>query len=83
VIPGTGQRFSTNMISAVTNRGHLCFMVFGEKFRVKVFLDFQRVGVTVMVATHDYDLVHRMGHREIRLREGKLVPVAPAAGASP
>lgn len=40
VIPGTGQRFSTNMISAVTNRGHLCFMVFGEGFRVKVFLDF-------------------------------------------
>ena len=42
VIPGTGQRFSTNMISAVTNRGHMCFMVFGESFRVKVFLDFLR-----------------------------------------
>jgi transposase len=42
VIPGTGQRFSTNMISAVTNRGHLCFMVFGEGFRVRVFLDFLR-----------------------------------------
>jgi transposase len=40
VIPGTGQRFSTNMISAVTNRGHLCFMVFGDSFRVKVFLAF-------------------------------------------
>ena len=33
VIPGTGQRFSTNMISAVTNRGHMCFMVFDESFR--------------------------------------------------
>lgn len=42
VIPGTGQRFSTNMISAVTNRGHMCFMVFGENFRVKVFLEFLR-----------------------------------------
>lgn len=42
VIRGTGQRFSTNMISAVTNRGHLCFMVFSESFRVKVFLDFLR-----------------------------------------
>lgn len=40
VIPGTGQRFSTNMISAVTNRGHLCFMVFADSFRVRVFLDF-------------------------------------------
>jgi len=42
VIPGTGQRFSTNMISAVTNRGHLCFMVFRENFRVKVFTKFLR-----------------------------------------
>lgn len=42
VIKGTGQRFSTNMISAVTNRGHMCFMVFGENFRVKVFLEFLR-----------------------------------------
>jgi transposase len=40
VVPGTGQRFSTSMISAVTNRGHLCFMVFGDSFRVRVFLNF-------------------------------------------
>jgi transposase len=42
VIPGTGQRFSTSMISAITNRGHMCFMVLNEGFRVKVFLDFLR-----------------------------------------
>jgi transposase len=42
VIPGTGQRFSTNMISAITNRGHMCFMVFGENFCVKVFKGFLR-----------------------------------------
>jgi transposase len=42
VIPGTGQRFSTNMISAITNRGHMCFMVFNENFRVKVFTVFLR-----------------------------------------
>ncbi len=42
VIRGTGQRFGCNMISAVTNRGHLCFMVFSESFRVKVFLSFLR-----------------------------------------
>jgi transposase len=40
VIPGTGNRFGCNMISAVTNRGHLCFMVFIETFRVKIFLEF-------------------------------------------
>lgn len=40
VIPGTGNRFGCNMISAVTNRGHLCFMVFIETFQVKIFLNF-------------------------------------------
>ncbi|MFQ5963886.1 MAG: IS630 family transposase [Candidatus Scalinduaceae bacterium] len=40
VIPGTGQRFSCNMISAITNRGRLNFMVFKDTFRVEVFRDF-------------------------------------------
>jgi transposase len=40
VIPGTGQRFGCNMLSAVTNQGHLCFQVFEGSFRVKVFLGF-------------------------------------------
>lgn len=40
VIPGTGQRFGCNMISAITNLGHLSFQVFEGSFRVKVFLGF-------------------------------------------
>lgn len=40
VIPGTGQRFSCNMISALTNRGELAFMVFDGSFTVSVFLRF-------------------------------------------
>jgi transposase len=40
VVPGTGQRFRCNMISTITNRGRLAFMVFEEEFRVKVFLRF-------------------------------------------
>jgi transposase len=40
VIPGTGQRFRCNMISAITNRGRLYFMVFTKGFRVPVFLTF-------------------------------------------
>ena len=40
VVRGTGQRFSVNMISAITNRGTLSFMIFEESFRVKVFLTF-------------------------------------------
>lgn len=42
VIPGTGQRFGCNMISAITNRGRLYFRVFNESFRAPVFLDFLR-----------------------------------------
>lgn len=40
VIFGTGQRFGCNMISAITNRGQLAFMVFQKRFRVDVFLEF-------------------------------------------
>lgn len=40
VIPGTGQRFRCNMISAITNRGKLFFMVFTKGFRGPVFLAF-------------------------------------------
>lgn len=42
VVPGTGKRFGCNMISAITNRGRLNFMVFRKRFRVDVFLDFLR-----------------------------------------
>jgi transposase len=42
VIPGTGKRFGCNMISTITNRGSLCFMVFCCRFTTPVFLDFLR-----------------------------------------
>lgn len=37
---GTGQRFGCNMISAITNRGRLNFMVFRERFKGRGFLNF-------------------------------------------
>jgi transposase len=40
VILGTGQRFGCNMISAVTNRGELNFMVFKKSFTAEVLIDF-------------------------------------------
>lgn len=40
VIPGTGQRFSCQMISTITNRGSLRFMVFSGRFTSKVFIQF-------------------------------------------
>jgi transposase len=40
VVRATGQRFGCNMISAITNRGALAFMVFQGKFQAPVFLEF-------------------------------------------
>jgi transposase len=40
VIPGTGQRFGCNLISTVTNRGTLRFMVFAGKFNAGVLVRF-------------------------------------------
>jgi transposase len=40
VIPGTGRRFGCNMMSTVTNRGGLAFMVFKERFTTPVCIRF-------------------------------------------
>ncbi len=40
VIPGTGQRFGCNQISALTNKGKLLFMVFQSGFTARVFREF-------------------------------------------
>ena len=40
VIPGTGARFGCNMISAITNKGKLNFMVFKERFEAELFKKF-------------------------------------------
>jgi len=39
---GTGQRFGANVLSAITNRGHMAFMVFKVAFTTVVFLRFLR-----------------------------------------
>jgi transposase len=39
---GTGQRFGANVFSALTNRGHLSFMVFQTRFTAAIFLRFLR-----------------------------------------
>jgi transposase len=40
LVRATGQRFGCNMISAITNRGHLAFMVFHGKFDARLFVGF-------------------------------------------
>ena len=42
VIPGTGQRFRCNVVSAITNRGHMSFMVIKKGFTTPVFVQFLR-----------------------------------------
>jgi len=42
VIPGTGKRFGCNMVSAITNRGRLYFMIFKHRFHAEVFMEFLR-----------------------------------------
>ena len=40
VVEVSGKRFRTNMISTITNRGKLRFMVFNERFTTSVFIEF-------------------------------------------
>jgi cell division transport system ATP-binding protein len=40
---------------------------------MQLFEEFNRVGVTVLIASHDLALISRLRHRIITLREGRLV----------
>lgn len=40
---------------------------------MQLFLDFSRVGVTVLIASHDLALISRLRHRILTLRDGRLV----------
>src|SRR5690606_21888667 len=42
IVRATGQRLGCNMISAITNRGHLAFMVFHGKFDARLFVGFMQ-----------------------------------------
>ena len=43
---------------------------------MKLFVDFSRVGVTVLIASHDLALISRLRHRIITLRDGRLASAA-------
>jgi cell division transport system ATP-binding protein len=40
---------------------------------MQTFEQFRQVGVSVLVASHDLELINRMGHRILRLKNGQLV----------
>ena len=39
---------------------------------MELFLQFNQVGVTLLIATHDVDLVNRLGRRIVNLRQGRV-----------
>ena len=39
---------------------------------MNLFEQFNQVGVTLLIATHDIDLITRMGHRILTLKQGRL-----------
>ena len=45
-----------------------------------LFEQFMQVGVTVLIATHDQELVSRMGYRTLTLVQGRLVEQAEEVG---
>lgn len=40
---------------------------------MQIFEQFRQVGVTVLVASHDLDMIKRLGHRILVLKQGQLV----------
>jgi transposase len=60
-VPGTGRRFGCQMVSAITNRGHLLFLVYKQRFTSRVFLGFLR------------RLVRQVGRRAFLIVDGHPV----------
>jgi cell division transport system ATP-binding protein len=46
---------------------------------LRLFLELNRVGATVLIASHDTDLVARAGMPVIRIEDGRLAPQADFA----
>jgi len=40
---------------------------------MNLFLQFNQVGVTVLIASHNLELISRLKKRQIRLHEGRLL----------
>ncbi|RRQ22149.1 cell division ATP-binding protein FtsE [Thiohalobacter thiocyanaticus] len=50
---------------------------------MQLFEQFNQVGVTVLIATHDIDLISRMNHPILILKAGRLQAAGYARGAAP
>jgi len=45
---------------------------------MELFMQFNQVGVTLLIATHDIDLINTLGQRTLVLKQGKMVGDRPA-----
>lgn len=50
---------------------------------MQLFVDFSRVGVTVLIASHDLALISRLRHRILTLRDGRLTTSGSGGAAAP
>lgn len=66
-VQATGKHFGCNMISAITNRGELTFMLFEGRFNAGVFLDFAKRLV------HDSDQKVFLILDNLRVHEAKVL----------
>ncbi|MBN1237543.1 MAG: cell division ATP-binding protein FtsE [Gammaproteobacteria bacterium] len=48
---------------------------------MRLFERFNEVGVTMLIATHDLDLISRMSHRRLRIVDGQVAADVPAGEA--
>jgi cell division transport system ATP-binding protein len=46
---------------------------------MNLFVQFNQVGVTVLIASHDLGLISQMNRRQLRLHEGRLMEDRPAS----
>ena len=90
VIEDTGKRFSCNMISAITNRGHLCFMIFTGRFNSERFTEFLKRLAEQNKRTHihlivDQHPVHKSKQvqRFLASRKGRKITMHYLPGYSP
>lgn len=77
VVPGTGQRFGANVISALSNRGQLYFMVFSGRCNADLFISFCRRLIKQMSGRKVYLIVD--GHPAHRAKKVKTFVAAHEA----
>jgi transposase len=69
VIKKTGQRFSLNMISALSNRGHLQFMVIDGRFNGEIFITFLKQMIKYSRQKIYFVTDGHPAHKTIKLKE--------------